>query len=265
MRELLLLIIFLLFSFQSFAEVKIIEVRHRAPADLEAQVREILDDGEKVKAAGSHLVLVADGESLKAAVQMIVLLDLPQKNLLIRVRQSDELQQTGKDASASVYYTNGSGLLSSSTSGYRAGNSTSTREQTLQLLAGGRGLIEVGREIPFTEQWSAVTGDITGYAETTAYKTIATGFWVYPIQVLSDKVLVDIEPYISNATQAGAQAPPQIDYSQLRTRLHVPIGQWYPLGGELLHRDKVSRAIISWRSSDQQSDRQLHIRIDLGE
>jgi len=248
-----------------FADVKIVEVKHRAATDLESKVRTILDEGEKVQAAGSHLILIADGESLQAAEKMIALLDSMQQNLLIRVRQIEDRQQVGKDASAAIHYSNKNGVTTTTTTGYRLGNSSSSQEQTLQLVEGGRGLIEVGREIPFTQQWSAVTGDVTGYSEKIAYKTIATGFWVHPAKVLKDKVLVDVEPYVSSANQNGAQGAPQITFSQLRTRLQVPLGQWYPLGSQMMHRDKVSRAIVSWRSHDRQSDRQLQIRIDPAE
>ncbi len=265
MMKRLLLIVILLFPCLSFAEVKIIEVKHRVASDLELQVRGLLDDGEKVHAAGSHLVLIAEGETLQAAEELIALLDKPLRNLLIRVRQSEEQQQVGKDVSATVHYGARSGTSSSVEAGFRRGNTSSAQEQTLQLVEGGKGLIEIGQEIPFTEQWSAVTGDNIGYAEKIAYKTISTGFWIYPVGVVEDKVLVDVEPYITRANKMTAGKSPQIDYSQLRTRLQVPIGEWYPLGSHLMHRDKVSQAIISWRSSDRQIDRQLQIRIDPAE
>lgn len=262
MRIIYLLALLMLLPLQSFAEVKIIEIKHRAATDLEPQIRELLDEGEKIQATGAHLVLIADGESLQAAVQLINLLDRQQMNLQISIRMSEEQQHVGQDTSAAVRYSNKNGIAGTGFSGFRRGNSSSQQVQTLQLVEGGRGLIEVGREIPFTEQWSAVTGDVTGYSEKTGYKTIATGFWVNPAKVLGNKVLVDVEPYISAENQSVGQRAPQVDYTQLRTRLQVPLGQWYPLGNQLMHRDKVSRAIISWRSYDGETDRQLQIRID---
>jgi hypothetical protein len=109
-----------------------------------------------------------------------------------------------------------------------------------------------------------LTGETSGYSESTAYKTVATGFWIFPEKVVGEKVLVDVEPYISRSEHSRTQ-PPEIDFSQLRSRLQVPLGQWYPLGSQMQHRNKVSKAIISWRSSDGQSDRSLEIRIDPAE
>ena len=265
MRYLLLICVFCLLPLQAAAEVKLIELQHRAPAEFLRQVRGLLDKNEKVQAAGNHLILIADGESLQAAERLIALLDVPQVNLLIQVRQTAESQHAGKETSTSVHYGNRSGLSTAVGTGFRYGNSTAVQKQTLRLVVGGKGLIEVGREIPFTEQWSAVTGDISGYAEKTAYKTIAAGFWVYPLRLLGDKVLVEVEPYISAVGNAAEHDPPQINYSRLRTRLLVPLAQWYPLGSQLSQRDKLSRAIVSWRSSDGQGEQKLQIRIELAD
>jgi len=261
-NKLLLICLLLLMPLNCLAEVKIIELKHRAAAEVEEQVRSLLDDGEKVTAAGSHLVLIANGESLQAAEQLIAVLDQQQQNLLIRVRMNEERQQAGKDSSAVVSYSNTKELASTGNIDYRIGNSSSAHEQSLQLLEGGRGLIEIGKEIPYTEQWAVVTGEITGYSESIGYKNISTGFWVSPVKILGDKVLVDVEPYISDADVGRGERAPQIDYSQLSTRLQVPLRQWYPLGSQMEQRDKISRSIISWRSEDGQAERDLQIRID---
>ncbi len=264
MKRILLLIILLALPFIGFAEVKIIEVKHRAAETLEEQVRSILDDGEKVQAAGTHLILIASGESLQAAERMIALLDVVQQNLLIRVRQSEQRQQAGGETSASVHYNSKTGLSTAGQGGVRLSNSSTVNEQSLIVAEGGQGLIEVGREIPYTQEWAVLTGETSGYSESTAYKTVATGFWIFPEKVVGEQVLVDVEPYISRSEQGRTQ-PPEVGFSQLRTRLQVPLGQWYPLGSQLQHRNKLSKAIISWHSSDGQSDHSLEIRIDPAE
>lgn len=259
MKKLFLLLVLLALPLTGNAEVKIIEVKHRSAVELEREIVKVLDDGEKVQAAGSHLVLVATGDSLKAAEELIALLDTEQRNLLIRIRQQQSQQTVASDTNAIVRYGNQSAL--SPSVGFKLGNTDSGQEQQLTVIEGGKGLIEVGREIPFTEKWAALTGENTGFSQETAYKMIVTGFWVSPERVVGEKVLVDVEPYVGNAEQDASEAP-RIDFSQLRTRLQVPLGEWYPLGRQLMHRDKISRAIISWRSSDKQSDRRLEIRID---
>ncbi len=257
-KYILLLLLLFALPLASYGEVKTIEVKHHSAEELVSKVQPLLDEGEKVEAAGSHLVLIAAGESLKAAEKMIALLDVAQRNLLIRVRQSEQQQRAGND-SAAVHY--GSGGAGEGKSVVHLGNSSKIIEQSLQLVEGGRGLIEVGREVPFTKQWAAVTGENSGYSEKIDYKTVATGFWVAPAKIIGDQVLLDVEPYVGDLTQEGKSAP-QINFSRLRTRLQVPMGQWYPLGSQLQHRNQISQAIVSWSSNDGQADRRLEIRID---
>lgn len=261
MRILLYLLIFLLLPLECLAEVKIIEIKHRVADDFVKPIGALLDSDEKITAAGGHLVLIADGESLQAAVQLIAVLDTPQKNLLISIRHTKEQQAVGKDLSASVRYATESTRMTGSGAVMR-GTSSRSLEQQISIIEGGSGRIEIGQEIPFTRQWAALTGETTGYSETIDYASIATGFWIYPVKVSTENVLVDVEPFLSDAT-GHKQLPPQINYSQMRTRLQVPVSQWYPLGAQMMARDQVSQAIVSWRSADGQENRNLQIRIDI--
>ena len=159
MKRILLLIILLALPLVGYAEVKIIEVKHRAAETLEEKVRSVLDDGEKVQSAGTHLILIASGESLQAAEQMIALLDVVQQNLLIRVRHSELRQYAGEGTSASVHYNSKTGLSTAGQGGLRLSNSSTVNEQSLIVAEGGQGLIEVGRDIPYTQDWAVLTGE----------------------------------------------------------------------------------------------------------
>jgi len=263
-KKIFLVFMLLALPFNSFAEVKIIEVKNRSTDALAEKVRPLLNDGEKIEAAGTHLILIATGDTLQAAEKMIALLDVAQQNLLVRVRQSEQRQMAGQDASAAIRHNSQTGVTAAGQATRRLGNSRETTEQSLTLLEGSRGLIEIGRDVPYTEEWAVLAGEVAGYAETTAYKSLATGFWIYPEKVQGETVLVDIEPYVAQLSGDKAD-PPEISFANLRTRLQVPLGQWYPLGDQLRHRNKVSQAIISWRSSNGQADRSFEIRIDLAE
>lgn len=262
MRKQLLIVLLLLLPLQCLAEVKIINIKHRPAAELAERVRGLLETGEKVEAAGSHLIVIADGESLLAAEKMIALLDQPLNNLSIRVRQVTTRQTAGSSAGTVIHYGNTGQSNLAVGGGVQLGNSGSVQEQSLQLTEGGEGLISIGREVPFTEEWAAVTGNETGYGEKIAYRTITTGFRISPVAILGSKVLVDVEPFIASADQNFSGSAPQIDFSQLRTRLQVPFGRWYPLGQQMQLRDEISRSIVRWRSNGGQAEQQIQIRID---
>ncbi len=262
MRWITILIFFLLLPNSVFAAVEIIELKHRAATELLESVRELLAEGEKVQAAGSALVLVAEGDSLTAAKKLIALLDRQLQPLVVRLKLSEQQQRVAQDASGTINYGTGSQLSAAASGSRRYGNSSQNLEQTLSVVEGSGGWFEVGKEIPYKKQWAAFSGDISGYFEQIDYKTVAAGFWVRPVQVLGTSVLVDIEPQMKQLDSRDDQGPPKIRFSQLRSRLRVPLGEWYPIGGHLQQQDPVSRDIISWRTRTAETDQVLYLRID---
>jgi hypothetical protein len=244
------------------ADVKIVELKHRAAVELLEPIRELLGDGEKVQAAGSTLVLVAEGDSLNAAEKLIALLDRRLIPLVVRLKLTDQQQHVGQDTSATINLGNVSQLSTAGSGRRRHGNSDLSFEQALSIVEGSGGWFEVGKEIPYKKQWSAFTGEVSGYSEQIAYKTVAAGFWVHPLQVIDKSVLVDVEPQINRLAERDDQVPPTIRFSQLRSRIIIPLGEWYPIGGHLQQHDQVSRDIISWRTGNTETDQMLYLRID---
>jgi len=261
LRSLFIILCLLAFSLPVSAEVKIISLKHRPAGDLVPQVQKLLDEGEKVQGTGNHLVLVADGESLRAAEALIELLDRPLTTLIIRLRQEEQQQRVGEENSASLQLSTKSGSSLSASSARHLGNSSSRVEQSLRVLEGESGWLEVGRDIPYTSEWSAFSGETTGYSERIDYQRIAIGFLVQPVQIQNGQVLVEIMPQFSKL-QGSETDPPEIRFSRLRTRMTIPLGEWYPLGKQIQQQNRVSRAIISWRSHSGQSNREIFIRID---
>ena len=247
----------------AFAEVKIIELKHRTAADLLGPVRELLDADEKVQAAGNILVLVADGESLLAVESLLGLLDRQLQPLVVRMKLSEQQQQVGQQLSATVSYRGNSQLITTGSGSRRLGNSSQELEQTLSVVEGSGGWFEVGKEIPYKQQWSAFSGETSGYSEQIAYKTVAAGFWVLPVQVIDQSVLVEIEPQINRLAGGEQQGPPKLSFSKLRSRLQIPLGEWYPIGGHLQQHDQVSQDIISWRTGGGEAQQTFYLRIDL--
>lgn len=261
MRLFAISLILLLLPNFVFAEVKIIPLKHRAATELLVPVREVLDEGEKVQAAGSTLVLVAEGDSLLAAEQLIGLLDRKLMPLVVRL-QLTEQQPVGQDFSAAVVLGT-QPQISVATSGRRTlSNSRMNMEQSLSVVEGSGGWFEVGKEVPYKQQWAAFTGDISGYSEKIAYKTVTAGFWVHPLQVIDNSVLVDIEPRISRLAGRNDQGLPEISFSQLRSRMKITLGEWVPLAGNLRQHDQVSRDIISWRTRNVGAAQEFYLRID---
>jgi len=243
------------------AEVKIISLKHRAATDLAPEIQRLLGEGEKVQGAGNHLVLIADGESLQAAEALIALLDRELLSWNIRLRQSEHRQQAGEDLSGSISLGHHSQSSLEVSGARHLGTSGSQVEQVLRVMEGESGWLEIGRDIPYTKEWAAFSGETSGYSATIDYKKIAIGFWVHPSQFSDGKVLVEIMPQFSKL-EGRVTDPPEIRFSELRTKLAIPVGEWIPLAQQLQRGDRVSRAILSWRAGNDRNDQELFLRID---
>ncbi len=247
------------------AEVKIIELQHRAPAEIVEQVREILDTGEKVQVAGSFLVIIANDESLTAAEKLIAVLDRQPIQLIVRIRHQERLQQVAERVGGTVYSGTENHLSAKGSAVRRLGSSRTYLEQSLRVQEGAQGWLEIGRDIPYTKEWAVLTGDVRGYSEKIAYNNVTTGFYVCPIQVVGEKVLVAIEPRIEAVPSYREGYPPPVDFSRYRSRFYLPLGEWIELGSQLQQGDQLGRAIIFWSSKDDHADKILFVRIDRAE
>ena len=243
------LLLLLLLVPSARAEVKIIEMQHRAAVEIIDQVRELLDPSEKVQAAGTRLIIVADGDSLVAAEKLVTALDRMPNQLVVELKYDERRQQVGERANgpATRYLgTQKPGVV-----------------QSLRVQEGSSGRLEFGRDIPYTNEWSAFTGDIDGYAEKTAYLRLKTGFQIYPIQVIGNNVLTIIEPYVAEVSaQPEGKAPP-VDFSSHHSRVYLPLDTWVPLATQLRQQDHLGRQIISWDSGRHRAERVHFIRISL--
>ena len=260
-RALLCLICLLVLVLPVAAEVRIITLQHRAAEEMVAKIEPLLDQGEKVQAAGDHLVLIADGESLQAVESLIALLDRELLSLDIRVRQGERQQQAGEDTSAKITLNTQNSSSMAATSARHLGNSNQEVEQVLRVLEGESGWLEVGRDVPYTSEWAAFSGESAGYAARIDYQKIAIGFWVHPVQVKNGQFLVEIMPQFSRI-EGRKTDPPEIRFSEFRTRLNIPLGEWVPLAQQIQQSNRVSRAILSWHAGGGRSEQDLFIRID---
>jgi hypothetical protein len=260
-RILAVILLLCLFVTTAYAEVKTIPLQHRPAAELVGPIRELLDGGEKVQAAGSSLILMADGESLQAAEALIKLLDRPPLVLDIRLRHAERRQLAGEEGSVSLATANEHSSISTGNIGWQLGTDSEQLEQSLRVMEGESGWLELGRDIPYTSDWAVLSGESQGYSKSIAYQRIAIGFQVRPLQVMNGQVIVEIMPQFSKL-EGQTSDPPQLSFSQLRTKLVVPFGTWVPLAAQLRQEDRVGRAIISWRSAAGDVERELFLRID---
>ena len=257
----LLFLLLILLPSAALAEVREIELQHRAAGEIVEQLRGLLDEGEQIAAAGSTLIIRADGESLTAVEKLVSALDRPPEQLIVRIRHMEHPQRlTPVTESAVRYRTEGSLSVADRNARY-LGNSRREYEQTLRLQEGSAAWFEVGKDLPYTQEWAAYSGEIAGFSEKIAYRRISTGFDVAVQQVTGDKVLLAIQPRVMSAEQSGHSAP-ELNYSRVGSQIYLPFGEWTELAALLAPDDRLGRAVILSNRKETLINTRIFIRID---
>jgi len=238
------------------AESKVFTLTERAPVEIVGQVRELLDSGEKAVAAGPTIVVQGSAESIAAVGKLIAALDRQPEQLIIRVSNERHSQLAGQRILATGERPAGGPGT------HYLGNDFHRLEYSLRVQEGAVAWLEIGRDIPYTEEWAAFSGDINGYRERTAYQKITTGFRVVPVQVMGDKVLVALDPEFMDASGGSGNRAPEIDFSRYHSQMYLPLDTWVELGGQFNSSNRLGRAIISSSTGSGVTKENIFIKIE---
>ena len=264
------------------AETCIFDLSHRRAAEVADAVRTVLGDDAKVTAVDRSLIVNAPPDELAAASELIRQLDRPPRMLRVIVGQglTQTDTETGIGAAgristgdttvvigrpdapphggAAVILGDGGDRLrlDAQSSSYRE---TRSAEQFVVTLEGSPARISVGKRIPFTERWLVLARRHAKVVESVHYKSVDTGFEVAP-ELFGDLVQLDIRPYLAFQ---DPRRPREIQFQELTTRVNVPLGQWFDLGGAMSSQDEVSREILGAGNRGGGGDGVVRVRVEL--
>ncbi len=262
-RKLMAVVFLLLMSVGPvMAEVKVFDVRHQSAAELVPLLREQVGEEVRISAFQGRIVVNGPSEGIGTVRELLNVLDQPLKQYHIRVRQSVHKSQGGTRAGGQVRI--GTGPDSVSAHGQvRLGNTSNSSEQTLAVLEGETGFILVGEDRPYTRQWAAFTGDTEGAAATTTYRSIRTGFSVRPVRTEESFIVLEVAPQMERIEKLdrnpGLSQGPRVTLHRSQSVVRVPVGEWFPLSQNVDAGDAVNREILSWKTGNRYSEREIWI------
>ncbi|NJC88631.1 MAG: hypothetical protein FIB02_08885 [Desulfuromonas sp.] len=284
--QLVLIIICVALASAGFAETRIFDLNHRRAADVAEAVRTVLGDEAKVTAVDRSLVVNASAAELTGVAELISRLDRPARMLRVYVAQDQQDRSQVNSFGGSIEASSGNStviiggrptahppthggatvvlggdhgmMVGSAQTGSRVESRRS--EQFLVTLEGSPARISVGRRIPFTEQWLVLTRRHTQIVDSTRYETVDTGFEVVPEFVAGNQVELAIHPFMAFIDPRHDR---EIRFLELTTRVRIPMGEWFDLGGTMSGKDEVSREILATGSKGQGEDGHVRIRVEL--
>ena len=230
-------------------EMEIIALRHRTLDQVLPTLQPLLEPGATLSGMNDQLILRASPRNRQQIRQALAAIDTPPRRLLIRVSQNREVDGrdegvavvAGGDIGQTRWIGKPSGGMQEDTRvEVRRGDAgvsaqawdsrrtrTSGSTQTVQVVDGGRALIEVGRSLPIPLRQVAIGPRGLAVSEGIVYRDVGQGFYAAP-RVVGERVTVDISPRFDSP---GESAYGTIGTQRLTSTVSGRLGEWLELGG----------------------------------
>ncbi len=285
--QLFLVLFFVLFAGAVFpasvsAEMRLFELQHRPVAELAEIVRSLLGDEARIAAYRNTLVVNASPDALDEVARLVASYDRSKQMLRVTIEQGKTFSAHERAVSASGRLQNDDSRIVFGPSGKKSSENGSTiivdsrqnllkvrgtdsrnREsrqvsQFVSVLEGEPALISVGRAVPFTSQMLTYCRRHPGFVATTSYEYVDTGFEVLPT-LNNGMVEMEVRPFMSFLDRDN---PQQIVFHELATKVNVPVGAWYELGGHVQAQDGLSREILGAGRGGVQHDSSVRVKVE---
>jgi type II secretory pathway component GspD/PulD (secretin) len=267
LKRLFILVVFkILFNSCAYAEEAIIEViplYNRPASEIQPLLEPLLENGGRVIADGSNLLVRTTPARLAEIKSFIKKLDTRLNNLLITVLQSR--QATADELNAQIrarLRIPGHDL--SKTTGKITGYYYQTQDQsakdnlqTIRTLEGNPAYIKTGNTYPVQIFQTYNSGyGYSGVSSSTEFIEATTGFAVTP-RLSGQQVILDVSPWSDTFNAQG-----QIRTQEVQSILKVNLGEWVELGGVDENTQSSGNRTLarSWQTND--SRLRILIKVD---
>ena len=285
--QLLLALFFVLFAWgvspeQASAEMRLFELQHRPVGELAEMVRSLLGEEARVATDRNTLVVNASPSALDEVARLVDSYDRSKQMLRVTIEQGKTFSGHERGVSTSARLQNDDSRIVFGPPGKKSPEGGSTiivdsgqnrlklrgtdsryREsrqvsQFVSVLEGEPALVSVGRAVPFTSQMLTYWRQHPGFIATTSYENVDTGFEVLPT-LYSGMVEIEVRPFMAFLDRDN---PQQIVFHELATKVNVPVGAWYELGGHMQAQDDLSREILGAGRGSAQNGSSVRVKVE---
>lgn len=270
------------FPEQASAEMRLFELQHRPVGELAEMVRSLLGEEARVATDRNTLVVNASPSALDEVARLVDSYDRSKQMLRVTIEQGKTLSGHERGVSTSGRLQNDDSRIVIGPSGKKSPEGGSTiivdsgqnrlklrgtdsryREsrqvsQFVSVLEGEPALVSVGRAVPFTSQMLTYWRQHPGFIATTSYENVDTGFEVLPT-LYNGMVEMEVRPFMAFLDRDN---PQQIVFHELATKVNVPVGAWYELGGHMQAQDDLSREILGAGRGSMQNGSSVRVKVE---
>lgn len=282
MKSILAGLALLLFSAPVWAELEIIELRHRSAEEMLPVIRPLLDKGDVASGMNYRLILRTSPRNLEQIRKLLESIDVAPRRLKITVMQDVDRETVARltEASGNVGLGGGARVIVPD-SGDAGGASVeigqgqdrlkarvaSTRSlenerntQQLQVLEGSRALVRGGQSVPVPQRQVIHDRWGTRVIESTQYQEAGSGFYVLP-RISSNRVTLEVGAQ-HDAFVPGGGDQPTVRTQQASSTVSGRLGEWLEVGGLGQQRGSDDATISARGASRTREQRSVLIRVE---
>ncbi len=264
-------------------EMEVIPLRHRTVDQVLPTLRPLVEPGGALSGMNDQLILRASRKNREEIKRALGALDRPARSLVIHVAQNREATQAqqggaiygsvGNDnvrliqppGSTVTHTTTGAGgtvviRQGSSVVGATGVDTRSTRssssEQSVRVVEGGRAFIQVGRSIPLPLRQVVVGPGGVMVSDSIVYRDLGQGFYAEP-RLAGERVTLDISPF-NDAPGPGGSVQTQ----RLSTTVSGRLGEWIELGGSGQQTSAQGQGALSVGTREVRDNRSVWLKVE---
>lgn len=241
-----------LFAGPAFSQygLEIIPLRSRTVEQVLPLLRPLLEPGGTLSGHSNQLFVRASPANVAELKRVLDTLDRPARRLQILVRFENAQESSKRELGASGVISNRGSRID-----VRAQDSSSRGEeridQRLQVMEGGRGVINMGQSTPLRQRQLIQTPGGVVAQETIVIQDRTTGFEVVP-RVSGDTVHLDIAPQ----REVGSSV------QRVSTIVSGRLGEWIELGSAVTGGSRDDRGIASAGSTTNSSSQRVWLKVE---
>lgn len=241
-------------------ELEVIELKGKTVDQVLPVLRPLLEPGGTLSGMNNQLFLKASPRNRGEIKRALAAIDTPTRQLIIRVSQSREAEnsQRGAEASGQVVLGSTNRLRGEATVWDSRSGRRESAGQMVRTLEGSQAFIQVGRSLPVPMRQIIIGPGGAIINETTAYQDIGQGFYAVP-RLNGDRVTLEISQHADTPGYLGRGS---VNTQRLTTTVSGRLGEWIELGGTGRQSDNRQSGTLSLSTSDIRDQRSIWLKVE---
>lgn len=239
--------------------MEILTLRHRLAEQVLPTLQGLVEPGGTVSAMSGKIIVRSSPGNIAQLRQALEAIDLPQRRLLISVRQggsrNSESTRIGADGQIVLRGDDvDARVRGGAESGSRSGSENIVSR--VQTVEDGEALIYLGQSVPVPANQTVYGPNGVVVSRSTQYVSAGSGFMARP-RLAGNNVTVTIAP--QSQRMAGNA---RIEGSNLQTTVSGRLGDWIPLGGVSQQSERSERSLTRYGDLRSEVSSDFWIRVE---